>query len=166
MLDKWNSRVKKWKEWAAEKGLTVEFISWWSSDIIERLQKPENVGLTYFWFNKEEFTDEWCKEQVELSIADLGKRYTPELNVKLKISEIFNGISRDEKFSKQVTRLFDDLLTKGNEVIPKIKELDLYSKNIKNALSSIYKLFNITNFQGIEILPIDKFLQLLDNTTE
>ena len=68
MLGRWNKRVEKWEEWSIEKGMSVEFIPWWSSDLIERLQRPENVGMTYFWFNKEEFTDEWCKEQCELSI--------------------------------------------------------------------------------------------------
>ncbi len=166
MLDKWNSRVTKWKEWAVDKGLTVEFIPWWSSDLIERLQKPENVGLTYFWFNKEEFTDEWCKEQSELSISDLGKRYTPKLNVKLKIAEIFNGISRDENFNRQVTKFFDDLLIKGNKAIPKIKELDSYSSDIQKELKEIHALFSNMNFQGIQTLPIEEFLNLLRNANQ
>src|SRR5690606_21580603 len=106
-------------------------------DLIERLQRPENVGLTYFWFNKEEFTDEWCKEQSELSIADLGKRYTPKLNVKLKIAEIFNGISRDENYKRQVTSLFDNLLIKGYKIIPKIKDLESYSSGIHKELKAI-----------------------------
>jgi len=166
MLDKWNSRVQKWNGWASAKRLVVEFIPWWSSDIIERLQKPENVGLTYFWFNKEEFTDEWCKEQSELSIIDLGRRYTPKLNVKLKIAEIFNGISRDEAFKNQVEYLFDDLLIKGKKIIPRIKELDSFSDNFQSELTSIHNLFFNTNFQGIKKLPIDQFIHSLSRADE
>ncbi len=166
MLDKWNSRVSKWEEWAKDKDLNVEFIPWWSSDLIERLQKPENVGLTYFWFNKEEFTDKWCKEQSELSIADLGKRYTPKLNVKLNIAEIFNGISRDEIFERQVTNLFDNLLIKGYKIIPKIKDLDSYSTDIQKELKKIHALFEDINFKGIQIIPIQAFLDLLRNVNQ
>lgn len=166
MLDKWNLRVSKWEEWAENKGVRVEFIPWWSSDLIERLQKPENVGLTYFWFNKEEFTDKWCIEQSELSITDLGKRYTPKLNIQLKIAEIFNGISRDEKFKRQVINLFDDLLIKGSKIIPKTKALDSYSSDIQKELKAIHVLFDAINFKGIQTLPIDAFLELLRNTSE
>ncbi len=166
MLDKWNSRVSKWEKWATEKGLSVQFIPWWSSDLIERLQKPENVGLTYFWFNKDEFTDEWCNEQCEFSIVDLGKRYTPELNVKLKIVEIFNGISRDEIFEKKAVQLFDDFLTKGNKIIPKIKDLDSHSSNLQQKLKKIYTLFDHINLRGVQKIPIEHFLDLLDSCKE
>ncbi len=166
MLDKWDSRVTKWKGWALEKGLTVEFIPWWSSDLIERLQKPENDGLTYFWFNKEEFTDEWCKEQSELSISDLGKRYTPKLNIKLEISEIFNGISRDKDFLNQVTTLFDDFLIMGKKTIPRIDDLDSCSSALKKELKAIHDLFSSTDFQGIETLPVNEFLTSIENTDQ
>ncbi len=166
MLDKWNLRVSKWEGWAESKGLSVEFIPWWSSDIIERLQKPENVGLTYFWFNKEEFTDKWCIEQSELSIADLGKRYTPKLNVELKIVEIFNGLSRDENFKRQVISQFDDLLIKGSKIVPKIKDLDSYYSKIQKELKAIHALFDDVNFKGIQTLPVLAFLDLLKNANE
>jgi len=166
MLDKWDARVVKWKGWATDKGLDVEFIPWWSSDLIERLQKPENTGLTYFWFNKEEFTDKWCSEQTELSIADLGKRYTPELNVKLDIAKIFNGISRDDKFKKQVENLFDQLLIKGNKIIPTIDELKRDSIKIQKQINAIHELFYEVNFLGIDTIPADDFVNLLGELSQ
>ncbi len=166
MLDKWHSRILKWSEWAKEKNSTVDFIPWWSSDLIERLEKPENEGLTYFWFNKEEFTDKWCKEQVKLAIADLGKRYTPELNVELDIAKIFNGISRDDNFKEQITNLFDDFLIKCNKIIPNIKDLDSYSSEIKNKLQSIHNLFEKINLKGIQRLPNETFLDLLHSINQ
>lgn len=166
MLEKWNSRVKKWEGWASEKGLITEFIPWWSSDLIERLQRPENVGLTYFWFNKEEFTNEWCKEQTQLSISDLGKRYTPELNVKLKITEIFNGISRDSKFENQLENLFDDFLMKGNKIIPSVKDLDSHKIIFKSELDTLLNLFTDVNFFGIQNIAKEEFIKLLENIKE
>lgn len=166
MLDKWNSWVSKWEKLAEDYELNVEFIPWWSSDLIERLQKPENVGMTYFWFNKEEFTDEWCIQQCEDSIKDLGKRYTPKLNVKLEIAKIFNGISRDENFNRQVTNLFDDVLSNGSKIIPQIQELDNYAVDIEKVLNSIYTLFHNINLKGIQKLPIIAFQKLLSKANE
>lgn len=103
MLDKWNDRVTKWKGWAADKEMEVEFLPWWSSDIIRRLQFSENAGLTYFWFKKEELTDKWVDSVNDLAIVDLGKRYTPEVHIELEISNIFNGIARDDHFKRRFT---------------------------------------------------------------
>ena len=98
MRDKWNERVRKWQRWATAKGMSVDFEPWWSSDIIERLARPENVGLKYFFFNEREFTTDWFKRKNEKSIADLGVRYTPKLNIELDIAKIFDGLLRNEEF--------------------------------------------------------------------
>ncbi|MDQ3682791.1 MAG: ATP-binding protein, partial [Bacteroidota bacterium] len=62
---------------------------------------------------------DWFLQQCRSSIHDLGKRYTPELNVKLEISEIFEGLGRTETFKRKVTQLFDLVLIKGKKVLGK-----------------------------------------------
>lgn len=42
--------------------------------------------------------DEWLHSKCSESISDLGGRYTPELNVNLDISKVFEGIGRTELF--------------------------------------------------------------------
>ena len=39
-------------------------------------------------------SDDWLNEKSRQAIADLGGRYTPELNVKLEIAKIFDGLGR------------------------------------------------------------------------
>lgn len=59
--------------------------------------KPDNEGMMYYWFNGEEFTTAWFRQQLENVISDLGSRYSPELNVQLEISKKFEylrGYSR------------------------------------------------------------------------
>ncbi len=110
MLQKWDERVEKWQGWAKSQNLTIEFVPWRHSDFIRRFQKPENAGFLKFWFDKEIFTDKWFNEKLELSIANLGNRYTPEINFELDIIKIFDGIARDNKFYAQLRKQFDDLL--------------------------------------------------------
>ena len=166
MLDKWNDRVEKWKGWAEEKGMDVEFIPWWSSDMIEKLQRSENTGLTYYWFNKEEFTDEWTSRINEQAIKALGKRYTPEVHVELDISKVFDGISRDEHFEKQVLDFLDDLLIQYKKVTHKHKDTEDILKVINDGVSNIRSLYEITNFKGVEYINYESFISQLDSILE
>ena len=54
-MQRWDARVKKWCEWADERGMCVEFIWWGSSELIERLSKNEHIGRRYFWFGEHGF---------------------------------------------------------------------------------------------------------------
>lgn len=122
MLEKWDAHVTKWSNWAKKENLNIEFIPWWNSDLIERLQKPENSGSILFWFDKESFTDEWFQRNVETATANLGNRYTPAINFELEISKIFNGIAQDEKFEKQYHDKLDELLIKTKKVRSNYKD--------------------------------------------
>ncbi|MCM0150018.1 hypothetical protein [Photobacterium galatheae] len=86
------------------------------------MSQTENQGLTYFWFNKEEFTDEWFLENTFQSISDLGKRYTPNfydnLNVDVGIAQVFNGISRGQELKAKIQRPLDLLLINGKKLLP------------------------------------------------
>ena len=125
MLEKWGKHVTKWTGWANEDNLNIEFIPWWNSDLIERLQKPENYGFVLFWFDKESFTDEWFKRNVETATMNLGNRYTPKINVELEISKIFDGISKDEKFRSQYHDKLDDLLIKIKKIRSNCRDVRL-----------------------------------------
>lgn len=166
MLNKWNERVEKWEGWASKKGLSVTFEAWWGSDLINRLSKPENQGLTYFWFNQEEFTDSWFTSNTEQSIADLGKRYTPnfheDLNVKLDISKTFVGLSRGKQLKNDVEVVFDDLLQMGQKAVPSEPLLKNEKIKLSQALYDLAQLFFTAEFDGIEPIPQESFKLLIE----
>lgn len=162
LLQKWNSRVKKWEAFASAKSMEVEFIPWWSSDLIRRLQYPENAGLLYFWFNKEEFTDEWCFEQNTLSITELGGRYTPELNVDTELSEVFDAISRNKDFERKVQQIFDRLFIEGEKATQRNVSSVKYAE-LKLFLSQLNDLFFTSSFKGILPIRYDDFRELIDS---
>lgn len=166
MLDKWNERVGKWEGWASKKGLSVTFEAWWGSDLINRLSKPENQGLTYFWFNQEEFTDSWFTNNTEQSIADLGKRYTPnfyeDLNVNLDLSKTFVGLGRGKQLKNDVEVSFDELLTLGQKAVPSEPLLKNEKIKLSQALNDLAQLFFSAEFDGIEPIPQESFKQLIE----
>ena len=105
-MDKWNEHEAKWKEWAQKKGMAVEFPYWGKHEILERLSREEHRGRYFFWFNKESFSQQWFVNHVEEAVANIGPRYTPELNVELPIACLFDGLGRTSEFYKRIKVLY------------------------------------------------------------
>ena len=166
MLDKWNERVEKWKEWAEGKEMNVEFLPWWSSDMIERFQRQENAGLTYYWFNKEEITDQWLSKINEQAIKALGKRYTPEVHVELEISKVFNGVSRDEYFERQIITLLDKMLIQYKKISDENEDAKSILKIIDESVNNIRNLYEITEFREVSYIDYEKFITQIDVITK
>ncbi|NVK53669.1 MAG: ATP-binding protein [Flavobacteriaceae bacterium] len=94
---------------------------------------------------------------------DLGKRYTPELNVKLEVSEIFEGIGRTEEFKRKVTKLFDQFLIKGKKILKDQPEVKESLESLEKAFDGLQTLFHKIEFLGTISLPIDEFESLLND---
>ena len=108
-MDKWNDHVEKWKEWAQEKGMSVEFEYWGEHEILERLSRDEHRGRFFFWFNKEFFSKNWFERHAKEAISCAGLRYTPELNIELPIANLFDGLGRTSRFYTRITDLYGEI---------------------------------------------------------
>lgn len=154
-MDRWNEKVQEWTDYAQNKGRQIDFEYWGSSELIHRLSQEKHVGRTLFWFSQEEFSDEWFKTHVENSVNNLGKRYTPELNIKLEIAKAFDFISRNDSYRIYMQEKFHELLLTINKALSKLSGLptvDELNKIIdaKDNLESGYLLS-----QKMGIIPID-----------
>ncbi|WP_046216662.1 NACHT domain-containing protein [Paenibacillus wulumuqiensis] len=155
-MDRWNTKVEEWKKYAKKLGRTIEIDYWGSSELIYRLSKEIHAGRKLFWFSTEEFSDNWFKEHVNSHISDLGKRYSPEINVELDIATNFNFLSRDKVCDEKLKIYFHSLLVSINkilthELIQMIPDrINLVSEN-KQILLQLY-----TQFQAHE----NRFLDL------
>lgn len=107
---------------------------------------------------------DWFKEQCKSSIDDLGKRYTAALNVKLEVSEIFEGLGRTEQFNREVTKQFDQFLIKGKKVLQNQPEVKESLESLENAFDELQTLFQITDFFGTAPIPINDFEDLLNKS--
>lgn len=163
LLDKWKAKVTEWQNYATSKGMSVDFEYWGSSELIARLSKRENEGLTYFWFNKEELSDDWIEKRNRESINALGPRYSKELNFDLPIAQVFDGLSRDSNFKKQVNALNKDFVKKHRAFPAKSshseikKQLEILTSQFKE----IQNLFRSTLFIGNDSIPLHDFKQKL-----
>jgi len=101
-MDKWHQHVAKWKGWAQEKEMSVEFDYWGEHDLLLRLSQEEHRGRFFFWFHRELFSDRWFQERLDEAISGAGPRYTPKLNVALPIARLFDGLGRTTGFFEQL----------------------------------------------------------------
>jgi hypothetical protein len=167
-MDKWNNRVTEWKTFAQANGREVEFEYWGNSELFDRLNKPENEGKFYYWFGREEFSDNWFKQKLEESISNLGKRYTPEINFDLPIAKVFEGLSRDKYFKKLILSYLDDLLKKYNQAVSHVK-----ADEVKDSVQKIDSLINEfrqscdkIDFEEISIIQHETFSSILESCKE
>ena len=108
-LDRWDERVAKWESWARKTKMSVEFVYWGDSELTSRLDREENRGRYWFWFNREQFTAEWFRRKLEVAISNASDRYTPELHVDLPISNVFDALGRTPAFHDRLNTLYRKL---------------------------------------------------------
>lgn len=159
MLNKWNTHVAQWVNEANLLSRVVEFVPWWSSDLICKIQSADS-GFLHFWFNKEEFTTEWFSRQNELAIADLGPRYTPELNVKLPISHLFDGLSHNDKYVSEIGRMCLGITQIVRKLIGRLNgKYDMAC--LSESVDKLDTVFAQYNPRDVNILPVDELLGIL-----
>ena len=95
---KWDTRVEKWTGWASAREMSVEFVYWGSSELLERLTGPEHTGRVRFWFDATGFDDDWFAQRLTEARTTAGPRYTPELHVDLPIAARFEAFGRTSPY--------------------------------------------------------------------
>lgn len=108
-LDRWDEHVAKWKDWAATKNMRIDFRYWGTHEIAEKLSHDEHRGRYFFWFHKELLTPAWFQQRLGEAIAAVGPRYTPELNVRLPLSAVFEALSRSPDFLARFQQAYGDI---------------------------------------------------------
>ena len=120
--------------------------------LVESIDKKLTFTLDKAWFERK------CNE----AISDLGNRYTPELNLKLEIAEIFEGIGRTSNFSDIIYSKLDAFLIKANKLRNEKVINDSLIK-ISSDVQAILDLYNNCEFVSINGIPVEAFTEHLEN---
>jgi hypothetical protein len=111
---RWNERVARWSRWAAERGMSVEFVWHGSHELLNQLAMPEHEGRRHFFFGTRYIDQSWFSARLSEALEAAGPRYTPELNVELEINENFEALGRTSVF-------FDDIRSEARRVRDRIR---------------------------------------------
>ncbi len=100
----------------------------------------------------------WFKKHLKNIKRKAGARYTPQLNIDLPISEIFDGISRTEKFYITTREKYGELLREFRYVTSKFENAELQKAyvEIKKEADSLFKIIERIKEYNTVRIPWDE----------
>ena len=107
----------------------------------------------------------WYQKHLRQIKQRAGARYTPELNVNLPISEIFDGISRTENFYATIREKYGELFREFRYVTPKYKNNELQKKydQITKEIKALFKIIEGIKGYDTNKIPWDKIQKQTNN---
>ena len=122
-MQQWDQHARKWRRWAGERDMAVDFIWWGSSELITRLSRDEHAGRLLFWFHdRAVFGEEWLRNRLDEALKTAGPRYTPEVHVDVPIARQLALFGRTSlastsigEFGKRSRRAFQALAPSREE---------------------------------------------------
>jgi len=143
-LEKLNYRIEKWEDWAEDRDMEVEFVYWGESKLTGLLDQEKFRGRLYFWFEKEQLTDNKLEQQTGVQIKNAKPRYTPEADVDVPIAKAFEALGRTNWFHNEFQRNLSNLQEKEHKALS-----DGRPELLRNLHSSEYQDL----VESLEIIP-------------
>ncbi len=111
---------------------------------------------------------DWYEKHLAQIKQKAGARYTPELNVNLPISEIFDGISKTEKFYTTIRENYGELLRDFRYVTSKYEKNELQKNydQIKKEIEALFKIIEGIKDYHTNKIPWDKIQKQTKNLHE
>lgn len=118
-----------------------------------------NEGMTF------NLSENWLDSKNKEAIADLGGRYTPKLNMKLDITEIFSGLGRTIEFSEKLYSHIDNFLIKGKKITDR-SESSSELISISKHLDEVYRLYFETDLRNPSNIPLAEIINEVNECLE
>lgn len=163
-MDKWSQHVTTWEGWAAGKSMATVFEYWGAHEIFERLSREEHRGRYYFWFHRDLFSQDWFQARIEEAIANVGPRYSPELDVRLPIARLFHGLGRTREFYARVK----DLLKEIKKALPRSEDAHQREKarRLQEIVGRLWRLLETVDQNTVGRIDWDSAGDLADAAME
>ena len=148
--------------------MSVDFRFWGEYELLYELAKNEHRGRVFFWFHQEFFDREWLSDRIAESIANAGPRYTPELNVELPISNLFDGLGRTPNFYNKLWKLYGDFRRRYEHCSgSRVPEISVsYEEFQKYALQTFGVFDRIKQDGGAQKLDFSSLMASLSKVSE
>jgi hypothetical protein len=159
--ERWDDHVKTWTGWASSRSMTVDFVYWGNSELLERLVRPQHIGRVRFWFDIHGFDMAWFAARLDEALKTAGPRYTPEINVDLPIANEFDAFGRTEQF-------FDQIKSQALAIRKKLRNLEFHKpkageqtlneeiSKLSSEIQAILSELGAVTAQPTGILPLKK----------
>ena len=99
--DRWDRHHDKWRQWAQDRQMEVEFELWGDSQLVYLLTQEKHAARRFYWFNDRVFDHGWFRARLGEAIETADDRYTPDLHIPLGVAEQLDCFARtDSSFQK------------------------------------------------------------------
>ncbi len=130
---KWYKYVETWSKQIKETtGREIEIKYWGTSQIVDRLSQERHRGRMLFWFNEDILSLQRMGDNIEEVIANVGARYTKELNIELDIAHNFEALGRTKEYHYKLRKKIGEF---KREI-----EIPLRNKKEVSFISDIYQI--------------------------
>ena len=153
-MQHWEEHVAKWQDWAAEKGMTVDFIWWGSSELIGKLTTIANPGLLRYWFDQHLCSQTWLRERLTEATRAAGRRYSPDIHVSTQPNptrdlEMFARTETVTNTLKSHSLSIQEAFAYPNfpHVVAHLKKHDIEITDLHNIVDSV--VHQLTNLQHV-----------------
>ena len=112
---KYENARQRWREQIP--GADQVRIELWSGgDLLERLvNSPARRGISWFFWDDEVFSPEWCAKRQAIAISAAGERYSPELHVELPVAFALDGLALTGQFWERYRACRNRVLSASRE---------------------------------------------------
>jgi hypothetical protein len=170
-MQRWAAHAAKWEGWASEQGMTVEFIWWGSSELIERLSKEQHAGRFEFWFGDDRrFGQDWFKNRLAEARQAAGPRYTPEIHVDLPIARKLEMFARTGSAMDSIRSLAKDVRRAFATIGPYYEKQDRINQDfglaeLRQASDKILEAFRQLDYAPTGPLELPGIVKEIDRAT-
>lgn len=169
---KWREKVDQWEKELSTEGSVIEVELWDESYLNDLLTNPQNEGLRYYWFNGSEVTYDRFKVNLDSALADLGPRYTPELNIELQMSSFFDYLIHNERPLKIIQKYHFDLKIVAEDVLAlfdrtkKFTDISEEHTELSKSLDKICEILKIPSYFEMQVVRFSDLIICLKTLEE
>ena len=165
--ERWDERVEKWKRWASDRGMLVDFVWVGSHELIHQLLRTQNAGLVRFWFDNSTFDPGWFRARFEEARKTADVRYTPEIHVDLPIAQVFEALGRTQLFFDNQKGQAKELRKRLNRFVherpdPPDAGLDTLTSALRTQVESILSDLGAIRYLPTSSVPFEKIADKLE----
>jgi hypothetical protein len=92
---------------------------WSEGELLERLNRDSaQRGKTWFFWNQEVFSPEWCKKRLAITVKAAGERYSPDLHIELPVAFAVEGLALSDEFWARYRQRRGDVLKSARRIQP------------------------------------------------
>ena len=138
--------------------------------------QEQHRGTYWYWFGTPALTDSWFQDQIKVSIANAGPRYSPELQIDTEQQLQFDAMGRTPTFHAEIIEIFTSLRIAARSLFATSEHEDIRTEAgiAKNALKTLLDAIDpwataeisTATWWHVNKMPwheVDKYLDLLSD---